>query len=260
MAANRVNCNDYFDNQLTDGEAIEISSVTGRDGDDFLRRINEIIGGLRLGRDHSGSLAAWMTEKLSTQMQEQLVKVGLMRTSRQLEVKLGDFLDKIIETTPVKASTKITYGNVIRNLIAHFERNCALSSIGAPEAFGFRAFLNTPAASANAKPLSKATVSRRIIMARQFFTVAMAMGHITDNPFKDIKAGNQRNKKRQVFVQEEWVNRMVETTNDMDWKVILVLARFGGHRLPSEIVRLQWKHVDFKVGGNIGPFRQDGAS
>ena len=43
---------------------------------------------------------------------------------------------------------------------------------------------------------------------------------------------------------------MLEACPDDEWRLILCLARFGGLRIPSELVELRWKDVDVE-GGRI---------
>jgi hypothetical protein len=95
--------------------------------------------------------------------------------------------------------------------------------------------------------LSRATIARRTIAARQFFKVALDKELIAKNPFVGVRGGNQRNKHRLKFVDREWVDQMVAIA-DRDWRILLTLARYGGIRLPSEVVRLRWRDVDFKEG------------
>ena len=66
-----------------------------------------------------------------------------------------------------------------------------------------------------------------------------------ENPFADVKGGNQRNVSRLGFVDPACVDQMVAASDDPDWKLLLLLERYGGLRLPSEVVRLKWQHIDF---------------
>jgi integrase len=225
-------------------QRINLGQTTGREGEDFRRRVEQVIADVQLGRQHDGSLCSWLNA-LSPRIQKRLVDLGLLKASRQADVRLGDFIASHKRTAAGKKSTKLTYGNVYRNLLEHFGPNRLLQSIGRPEAIGFKEFLQSPTTAYDVRPLSKATISRRIIMARQFFKVALEKELITVNPFVGVKGGHQRNPERLEFIEADRVNQMVAAAEEQDWKLLLLLARYGGIRIPSEVVRLQWQHVDF---------------
>ena len=82
-------------------------------------------------------------------------------------------------------------------------------------------------------------------LARQFFAAAKKQKLIAENPFDDVVGGHQRNPDRLVFVQAGWVDDLVASYDNQDWELLLLLGRFGGLRLPSEVVKLRWQHVDF---------------
>lgn len=178
-------------------------------------------------------------------MQLRLQNAGLIKAARQSGTALGDFLDDLKARATVQESTVITYGNTIWNLIQHFGRNRPIQSITAADAISFKEYLHMPEASRESKSLSKATISRRVIMARQFFTAARRKDLITKNPFEEVKGGSQRNVERLEFVEAAWVDQLIDATGDPDWKLLLALGRYGGIRIPSEVVELGWRDVDF---------------
>ena len=224
---------------------IKLGQVTGREGDDFRRRIEEVIGDLRLGRQHSSSLIDWLNS-LSPKVQTKLEQVGLMKASRKSSMTLGELLDSIVADADVKSSTLTTYGHTVRCLSDFFGRGRPLDSISHADALKYKdEYLRSPTAAYGARPLSPATVGRRVMTARQFFKIALDKEVIAKNPFIGVKGGHQTNKKRQVFVEENWVTRMIAATDDPDWKILLTLGRYLGLRMPSEVIELRWKHVDF---------------
>ena len=69
---------------------------------------------------------------------------------------------------------------------------------------------------------------------------------IAENPFAKIKAGAQRNTSRKHFVDRETITRVLEACPDAEWQLIVVLARYGGLRIPSELVGLTWADIDWE--------------
>lgn len=93
--------------------------------------------------------------------------------------------------------------------------------------------------------LAKATISRRLKIAKQFIAVARKKKLIADNPFDEIKGGSQRNIDRLFCVEAGRVDAMVQACHEPDWKLLLLLGRYGKHCVPSEVVRLCWRDVNF---------------
>jgi len=63
---------------------------------------------------------------------------------------------------------------------------------------------------------------------------------INENPFKEVKVTPTINEERNVYVERERVERIIETIPDPEWKLIIGLSRYCGLRSPSEILTLTW--------------------
>ena len=228
-------------------QRISLGKVTGREGDDFRRRVEEIVNDLRLAQPHAGTLIDWLN-RLSPTMKARLRNAGLTKATPDTEVSLGDFLDSINKSSLLKESTRTFYGHTTRNLLAFFGKSRPIGSIGKPDAIRFKEFLQSPKAAYEKRPLSRATIGRRVIAARHFFKLAIEQEKITKNPFDGVTGGHQRNKERLEFIERDRVQSIVDATADHDWKLLLLLGRYAGIRLPSEVVKLRWSDVDFDHG------------
>jgi site-specific recombinase XerD len=85
------------------------------------------------------------------------------------------------------------------------------------------------------KEYAPATVAREIKRARQFFEYAKDCKIIAEHPFARIRAGSQRNTSRKCFVSREVIDAVLATCPDNEWRLIVVLARYAGLRIPSEL-------------------------
>lgn len=56
------------------------------------------------------------------------------------------------------------------------------------------------------------------------------------------------NTARQFFVPADWIERCIQVAPDVTWRTILALARYGGLRCPSELLRLKWCDVNLHEG------------
>ncbi len=62
-----------------------------------------------------------------------------------------------------------------------------------------------------------------------------------------MATGSQKNPERQAFVSRDDIDKAMAVSS-LDWKLIIAFARYGGVRVPSELMRLAWEHVDFAAG------------
>jgi len=65
------------------------------------------------------------------------------------------------------------------------------------------------------------------------------------NPFADLKSCAVAVKDRFYFVTRAEAQKVLDACPDAQWRLIFALARFGGLRCPSEILRLERQHVDW---------------
>ena len=62
-------------------------------------------------------------------------------------------------------------------------------------------------------------------------------------PFAGVDSGERKNPQREYFVTREETEKCIEAAPDSQWRLIIALARYGGLRTPSEIVRLRWDDI-----------------
>src|SRR6185436_4127635 len=91
-----------------------------------------------------------------------------------------------------------------------------------------------------------ATISRTVLYARQVFRWAVRRGMARVNPFAELKAGTQINAARAVFVSRETIAKVIDAAPDAEWRLLITLSRFGGLRVPSEVLTLRWSDVDWE--------------
>jgi len=120
----------------------------------------------------------------------------------------------------------------------HFGPKRLVASIHAGHARDYREWLIGKYASA--------TTSREIKRARQYFEYARDCRLISENPFAKIKAGSQRNTSRKHFVDRGTIARVLEACPNVEWQLIVTLARYGGLRVPSELAGLTWADIDWE--------------
>jgi integrase len=171
----------------------------------------------------------------------QLVKAGLLpereNTARK-PITIDGFLAKVFSALNVKPSTLVNYGQARRNLIEFFTKDQAIEDMTAERLDQFRAWL--------CGEVSQATMARRIVSCRQFFKYAVKWGYWPANLFEGVRGGSQRNSKRQAYVDDATIQKVVDACPDNQWRLIVLMARYEGVRIPSEIYPLRWGDVDWE--------------
>jgi len=70
---------------------------------------------------------------------------------------------------------------------------------------------------------------------------------IDENPFSEVKIPTANVSARQRFIDREMVDKLIAVANPT-WRTIIALARIGGCRCPSEVLSIEWRHIDWERG------------
>ena len=138
-----------------------------------------------------------------------------------------------------KAGTVRKLENVAQRLSVFFKAE-KLDSINVFQAKAFKAYL------LNTAGLSENTARKHIAISRQFFNSAIDAGYIRKNPFKGQPVSVRANPERFFYITQEMALKVLEACPDTQWRLIFGLARWGGLRCPSEVLRLKWQDIDFE--------------
>lgn len=224
---------------------IRLASVQAREAETIAKKIQELASLQAAGTLPDGSLVSW-TAGLRQDIREKLVNAGLVKATKS--ITLSKWLNEYIDNrTDVKPRTKRNLERARDNLLSVFGDARELRTITPSDCQQWRRWMlaNGNERDKTTTKLSEATVRRRTGRAKQFFTEAVARGYITENPFDGLASASQANKSRQEFVSVETIGRVMKALPAGDWQTILALSRFGGLRIPSELVGLRWADIDF---------------
>ena len=183
--------------------------------------------------------AVWLG-KVSPAIHSRLERVGLVRPRQEQQaVCLRPMLQGYLDShSNLKPNTRRNYLTTKRLLEEHFGPDRVVASVHTGHARDYRQWL--------VGKYAPATTAREIKRARQFFEYARECRLISENPFAKIKAGSQRNTSRKHFVDRGTITKVLEACPDLEWRLIVVLARYGGLRIPSELVGLTWADIDWE--------------
>ncbi len=184
--------------------------------------------------EESETISKWISKIIGTTLHSKLVNVGLLEAIK--DTHLGAFIDAYnASRTDVKEWTRKNRNGSKKRILKFLDPLADIRSITPADAKNLKVFLITNYAGG--------TAGKDLTNAKQFFEHAVDMGLITKNPFRKLKIPSQANPKRLFFVDKKTSQKVLDACPDLQWRLIFSLARFGGLRIPSELVGLKWEDV-----------------
>lgn len=218
-------------------KTIRLGKCTARQAETARDRIEDLAAAARTGGSPKPATLDWLAAVPST-IRKRLERTGLIAARERPDCPtVADHVAAYVRGRPdVKTSTRTVYGHTRRNLKA-FMGAKRLDEVTPADADAFRVHLAT------VEGLADNTVRRRTGIAKQFFRAAVRANLIARNPFDGLASTVRENRKRQVFVTREQAEAVIAELPSPAWRLAFALARYGGLRCPSEIVRLRWEDV-----------------
>jgi len=225
-------------------KTIRLGKASMKQAEAFKVKVEALIGCGITGA-MADETARWLAD-LPDRMHARLAAVGLI-PERQ-STRLAAFLDGYIASrVDCKAGTHLFYGQTRRNLIDFFGAAQPLRDITPGDADAWRLYLIAQKGKTE-ETMSDNTVRRRCGLAKQFFRAAVRLKLIPSNPFADLKAAVQANKRREYFVTRQEAAKILDACPTAEWRLLFALCRYGGLRCPSEPLGLTWQDVDWAGG------------
>ncbi len=216
---------------------IRLGRTDARSATAFTCRIESLIASRRTGV-LDASAAEWL-EGLDDELHAKLANSGLVRPRAHRQTTLATLLEAYFANLDVKASTRRTYEQTREGLTAHFGEEMLLMEFGELRAQEWRRAMVKD-------KLAEATIAKRVKTARAIFAAGVRWKMLKENPFLYLKAGSMRNPSRLVIVPAADVEKVIDQCTDPQWRALLALARYGGLRVPSEALRLEWGHINWE--------------
>lgn len=230
-----------FFNVHGERKAIRLGKVSQRAAEAVRNHVEHLVGSLTTRSAPPAESSAWVAS-LDDKTHAKLARVGLVAARVKAEsVTLGAFLkDYIGSRTDSKASTHLVYGHTRRCLEDYFTVDAPLNSITPVDAERWRAWLQTE------QDLSPNTIRRRTGIAKQFCRAAIKRGLLISNPFDGLASSVHANPSRFHFVDRKTIDEVIRACPDVQWRLMVALARYGGLRTPSETLLLRWGDIDWE--------------
>lgn len=191
-----------------------------------------------LGTPLDQRVAEWLVS-IDGKLRDRLVKAGLAAGKRT--TTLGEFIPAYVHGRhDVKPASKTVWRQGEMSLYDFFGKDRVAHTITTAECERFKQHLIK-------QGIALYTVRKRLQATRMFFRAMLTERLIHTNPFEDVKGVEAVvDESRNVYVPATDVQSVMEQAPDAEWRAMIALSRFGGLRLPSEVLSLKWEHIDWE--------------
>lgn len=215
---------------------LRLGKVSQSQAETVKRLVEAILGSTKVGERPAGDVMS-RVRKLDPSIQRQLDRLGLIGEYRN--PTLQEFVDDFVSTSIGADNTVRNHEQLAKRLVEFFGANTRVKDIKPSDADRWRKSRAQKAPS---------TINREIKRCKQFFAAAVRDEIIQQNPFSHLKAGKMSNPARSQFVPREIIDRLMAACHCQQWRIIIALSRYGGLRVPSEILECRWEDVDWDRG------------
>jgi len=231
-------------------KTVRLGKVTRPQAGHFKIKLEGLVAA-RLTGKMEDEVARWLAG-LEDKAYAKLVRVGLAsprvveppasEPDPEPEPTLGEFLNQYIASRiDLKGGTLKVYRLARDRLLGFFEAGKILSTITPGDCDAWRLYLV-------GRGLAENTIRQSCSKARTVFRSALRRKLIQENPFSELKVSVKKNRTRDYFVTRQDAEKILACCPDIEWKLIFILARYGGLRTPSETLGLRWQDVNWEQG------------
>lgn len=224
---------------MADGKrkSLRLGRCTQRQAETFKIRFEALLSGRFGGIDDE--TARWVAA-LPDDMHAKLATLGLVTPRAQQTaggLSIGELCEQYIASRDdVGTSTQTVYELTRRNLVGFFGAEKPIRDITPHDADEWRRDLAR-------QGLAEATARKRAGVAKQIFRTAVKRRILPENAFTGLKSTAVANRAREYFVSQEEIQKIIDTAPDAEWRLVIALARYGGLRMPSEMLALKWPDI-----------------
>lgn len=181
----------------------------------------------------------WL-ETASQEIQCKLAGVGLIVVPERKTLK--ELWDAFLEckSKHVKESTMTLYVQVQNRFLNFFKATETLDVLNKERMADWKRQLQSE--------LAGPSVASYLKQAKSCLTWAVKQGWIEKSPLDGIGRGSFTNRKKDRMIAMSEYHRLLDACPCKDWRCTIALARIGGLRAPSEVVRLRWSDVNWEHG------------
>jgi integrase len=218
------------------------TGVTDRQGAEHIRwHIDNLLAARRAAIPLPAATAEWLG-RIDAHFRAKLETLGLVEPRAERCVPtLGQLIDEFLENrkAQVKPQSLPILHCVVRRLLTCLPENTPIDQITPADADKVHQVFKDQ--------LAQSTANRHVAMVRSIFNFACEREYITKNPFRHIRGLRViGDSKRKQYIPTKQVRQLLEKIPDPELQLVIVLARWCGLRIPSEIKELRWRDILWK--------------
>ena len=203
----------------------------------FKVKLEDMVAAKNVGHAPSDETSCWLNA-LDDDTYDKLHRVGLV--PRRGSATLGSFTRTYIDgRADIKPSSRINMERARSYLLEHFDADTHMRDITEGDAEDFQQHMVKSGRADN-------TIRKAVGRIRQFFNAAKRRGLVRSNPFNILPSSVKANHDRLFYVSRKMIDRILPHCPDHQWRLIILLTRYGGLRCPSEVLGLQWSDVNWE--------------
>ena len=213
---------------------LRLGRINKRSAQTIAIRVRELVSANLAGTAPDNATSIWLSE-IGDQLSDKLAALGLIgqRNSTTLGAYIADYIEK---RTDVADSTKRKWRKTHSSLLEYFGERKPIQTITRGDAAQWR---RTVKASGRAEN----TIRSWVKIAKSLFNNAVSHQLIDTNPFEGLESTLVKNAKREHFITHDDAQKVLAACPGTEWKLIFALARYGGLRVPSEVLALRWSDI-----------------
>jgi integrase len=225
--------------------SIRLGNVPMKDAQTIKVHVENLLSAQAMGVSVTTETAEWLA-KIPDQLHQKFVQKGFI-PPRRVVGTLGEMIPKVIkdkeQSVDAKTSTLEIYGQAEESLYRHFGKDRQVDTITTAEAREFCRWLEKNGRLKNPGALAQSTVAKRMQHVISFFGEMVKTGDIPCNPFTGIAKKATIDERRNQYISEETILKVMEYAPDAEWRLIIALWRFAGLRAVSEVLMLKWTDI-----------------
>lgn len=204
-------------------------------------RVGLLLTARRLGVAMDSETAGWVNS-LGEPIRGRLGKTGLIGiapTVKRDRENVSDYFTTYIDRRKrsVKPATVLVWTIATNGLVKSLPPKLKLSELNASHG---KQWLDDMQAAG----IAPTTQYKRLTIVRQILGDAVSANRLAENPFASIKISKPK-RMSNVEVPSQSISKLLPHL-DLKWQAIVILARYGALRCPSEVLSLKWEHIDVR--------------
>ena len=243
--------------QFVDGDgkrkAIRLGKVTARDAMTIKLKVEALLSAKLSGASGVDRETAMWLGKADSALVEKLDKAGLLpeeakslvapKQPKKKSLLLSELTNKFIVDVGGegrrKPGTVAVWRQVENNFLELMPKDLTITEVTKGHAKQFAEKVKQGRATL--------TAAKNISIVKQMFRFAVDWELLPYSPFDCVKVPTTTHEVVNVEVSREVISTILGVVDD-EWRKIIALSRYGGLRCPSEVLTIEWHHIDFATG------------